>query len=549
MTALSQNPHPPILTGHSPPPLKLAHPPAAQARQPRFGGSFINFPPIALTPNSLSQFWTDTFGVGAPVALAASTRGWINVFESIYLELIEDGAFYFTLPIVGPILGAGLANAFSGVKDWRKNKNLSTLASHLELTDKKGQADARRLVGHPMRKISEELEKLPLDKKAKQEILERVVSTKAGALIGTLGVAAGLEYMIQHTKNVVTAQGFKTKNFAAVAGLEESKAHTEEGLTDPVKKAKKRGKQVGAFVLGSLATAFATPFILKNIGGLRAAEKVMKVADCKPGFDISKPILALLIGTGVASYLDAARDPLEKKETGTRLCVVVPYLLFGKELAGYGITKFKEKFTKVILGQDKSGKEVKVPIRDVLPLTTGDPFKKMVNKESLLEFDVIKSAKEIVNDLSDKDDNNQKVKERLNKLGGFKLTDEIKAKLIAEHGKLNIYSYLLGALGCGLGMNLLIYKQTQARYKHKQEAAKQQQTAGSTPIQKPLLQTVLPVQPAMVAPAAFSGRPQAAAPWPVPVRQPAGWPKPGTTQPFSPFALPVNRFTPQEVQV
>lgn len=529
MKLLHQNPPPALLTGHSPPSRQTTNP-SLPAGQPRFGSL------IALTPNSLSQFTTDTLGVWAPKV--PITRSKTQFFEDAFLELVEDGAFYFTLPVVGPLLGVALAKASSGVQDWRKDEHLQTLAKHLELVDK-GKVDARKLVGHPMRAISDKLGELvksgTIPKPEADKILQRVVATKAGALIGTVGVAAGFEYMIQHTKNVITAKGFHTKNFAAVAGLEARKAHTQEGQTDPVEKAKKRGKQVASFVAGSLGAALAAPFVLKKVG-LKGATDVLKVVDCAPGFDISKPILAMLIGTGVVSYLDAARDPLEKKETGTRLCIVAPYLLFGKELAGFGITKFVERFTKVVVGKNANGEEIKKAIKDIVPLTTGNPLKQMINPKHLLDFNVVKKDKDIVTNLQALE---KAQKDGVKKLG-FELTDEIKAQIISAHGKLNTYSYLLGALGCGLGMNWLIYKQTQARYKHQQEQAKQQalnNVASITPWQQPVQQ--LP----QTAPAAFVGRPFTPQPTNANVWQTAQpWPTQSQAQPFaannSPFFIP-----------
>jgi len=530
MKLLHQNPPPPLLTGHSPPAQPVRNQ-SSQAGQPRFGAL------IGIGGNAVSQFTTDTLGVWAPKV--PITRSKSQFFEDAFLELVEDGAFYFTLPVVGPLIATGLAKAYAnhGDRDWRKNADLTKLAKHLDL-EKNGEIDTRKLAGQPMRKISEKLKTLVEENKFTQDqadkMILKLVRTKAGALIGTVGVAAGFEYMIQHTKNVITAKAFNTKNFAAVAGLEKGKAHTAEGLDDPVEKAKKRGKQAGAFVLGTLGAAALTPWLLK-FGGLKKAENVMKLVDCAPGFDISKPVLAMLISVGVASYLDAARDPLEKKETGTRLCVVVPYLLFGKELAGFGIAKFLENFKKVTIGQDGNGKDIKKPIKDIIPFANANPFQQMITREKLLDFGVVDKDKDFLKKLASKE-----VTQKLqNLVKDDVVREQVKGQIIHQHSVLGISSYLFGALCCGLGMNWIIYKQTQARYKQQQAEAKQQQ-------QNPNAQP----QAAQDLPPIVNDRPQAAAqpkpvsPWPQ--RQPVAFAqKSGFPQPFTPFVPVPNHFVGQ----
>jgi len=317
------------------------------------------------------------------------------------------------------------------------------------------------VIGMPMKDLSKEIDKLGLSR----DLAGRLAATKAAALIGTVGVAVGLEYMIQHTKNIITAKGFNTKNFAAVAGLEQSQAHTKKGLTDPVAKAKKRAKQVAALVAGALGLSVFTPLLLrKNPALLLKTEKFLKVVDCKKNFDISKPILAFIIGSGVVSYLDASRDSLELKENASRLAVVVPYLLGGRELAKCLIAKSLEKFAKIEVGK-QGWKPVKKPLGELVRLVEDNPFRKMCRKESLLETDVVIDKTSLTHKL-----HSLPFVQDLQKQNKALLAEEVKAAILQKH---NIYvqwgSFALSALGCGTLLNWILYRQTQARYKHQQE--------------------------------------------------------------------------------
>jgi hypothetical protein len=438
MSLSPQKPAPVLMTGHSPPFQGRRKAPA------RFA---------SLTPNATTQFISATLGVWAPKV--PITRSKTQFFEDGFLELVEGGAFYFTLPVIGPLLGKGLSRLVFKQKKLHEDAEVLALKESLKL------AKVKDVIGIPMQDLSKEIDKLGLSR----QVAEKLIATKAAALIGTVAIAAGFEYMIQHTKNVITAKGFKTKNFAAVAGLEESKARTQSGLIDPVAKAKKRAKQVGVFLTGALSLAVLTPMIMRNrLGLLNKAESFMKVVDCTKNFDISKPILAFLIGTGVVSYLDAARDPLEKKETGTRLCVVVPYLMFGKELTGYAIAKLMERFKKIEVDND-----AKKPMGELVRFVEDNPFQKMFRKKSLLQTKVVIEEKELIKKLE-----TLPIVKNIQSQDKPLLAAEVKAALLKQYTRLGVYSTLVSALGCGTLLNWIIYKQTQARYKHQQELLKTQ---------------------------------------------------------------------------
>ena len=58
--------------------------------------------PFYLPPNAMDQFWHDTAGVYVPKI--PTWRSHIQAFKDTFLEFVEDGAFYFSIPLMGPLL-------------------------------------------------------------------------------------------------------------------------------------------------------------------------------------------------------------------------------------------------------------------------------------------------------------------------------------------------------------------------------------------------------------------------------------------------------------
>jgi hypothetical protein len=487
---------PPLLTGNSPPnQAPKARNQSSPAKPPRFQGM--------LSSQSMSTFISDTGGVLIPSVPMSATRGGTNVFETIYLEIVEDAAYYFTLPVVGPLLAKGLAHTINHSVKWKENEAAQKLTKTLELKH------TRDLMGVPIRDLIKTAESKFGSESEK--VLKPIIATKMSALFGVFAVAAGLEFMIQHTKNVITAKQFKIKNFAAVAGLESRKNEAQAGNMDPVEKAKKRGKFVGSLVLGSLALALAGPSLIKNSNtATKLATKFLHYVDFGKGFDLSKPVFAGLITTGVASYMDASRDSLERKEIATRLAVVVPFLLFGKEMAGYGLAKSLEQI-KISVGNN-----LKKPIKDLVPFTSGKtPWHQMSQKVTLLDMNVVKNRAAIDEELK-----------ALSQKANSEITPSVQKAVTKAHWALRAGSYVVSAMVCGIGINWIAFRQTQQRYKRQQEALQnqtlQQQRQAATPFALPN--------------AAFAGRQPL-------TFQPNAFARP-LNQP-SPFAFPV----PQRVAV
>lgn len=374
------------------------------ATQPRFSGVFGQ--------EALQGLAVDTLGILGPKLVVA--RGNMNRTEEWVLEGLEDVAFYFAVPLAGNYV---FGKAFSALlKRQGLDAGKQFLSGALEKAPK-ALAHNRFLAG-----------------------------AKTGTLLSTVALAAGIEYLVPHVKNWITAKAYKTKNFGAVAALEESRTQLEEGETDPVDKAKRRILPVAAAVAGAVAVGFALPFLASRVGGVAAASRfVGKHFNFGQGsaFDMSKPILAVLALVGLAGYIDGARNDIERKELLTRVGVfTIPYYLFGKELVGNALGHWQQN-TKI----DVNG--VMTPIKNLVPF-----IDKNLPKTSFLDFNRVVSDTHVVDVLKRK-----------------AVSSEVISKVV---GKLNFIWYskfVLSALVVGVLSNLLAYHQTRQRYAAKKEEA------------------------------------------------------------------------------
>lgn len=410
-------PQPGLGSGSSPP---------SRVSAPKFGASSVGLGTI-IGPNALSQCGVDILGVWVPKLPLVRSKA--QFFEESFLEFVEDAAFYFAVPVAAyglqklPLLNKGHSAEIIGTSLAGNTANIS----------------------------------------------RKLVASKFGTLAGALAVAGAAEYMIQHAKNVITAKQFNTKNFTAVAGLEGAQNQAAKGEMDPVEKAKRRTWQVPMLFGSLLAAALISPkLIMKNDAVEKAARKTLSYVDFgKSPFDISKSILGILAGIGAVSYVDAARDSLERKETATRLAVVIPYMLFGKELAGFGLAKYYEKFGKIKVG-DKTIKLSDLKNTHQFELTNGNnPFKQFLKKETFLDMGVLHK------DLAPKFEELAKKGKPLN----YALVEGL-SKI---SNKIGLGSYLLSAAISGVGINWIAYRQTQARFERQKELEKHQPPSASQP--------------------------------------------------------------------
>ncbi len=429
------------------------------SQEPKFGG-VVNVVSSVITPEAVKQFAQDTAGVWlpkAPVSLLRNAQlgkddptaqrvNKIQFFEDTFLEFVEDGAFYFTVPVVGTAVGALIAKMQGGL-DYKQI----------------GQSWAQYGV-----------------KDFSKTVPTKLLAAKSGAILGALGSAFAFEYMIQHWKNVITAKKFHTTNFTGVAGLEHSRVHIAQGESDPVAKATKRQKQVGALWLGTMGTALAMPWVFKRFVK-EESQRIPKLlrylnfgSSGKSQFDTHKGFQGLLTLVGLASYLDASRDKLEFKEQATRLSVVIPYLLFGQALAGNFLAKGLEKlaFFKDAQGKFQSLKDLNLTLLDVPKGQSlwGAMWNKGTTPETILKLDLGKEASQFKSEV-----------EKLVTSGAItqKVADKIK---MAQSKGLYWSSLALGAAVCGVGINLVAYRQTNKRHQ-KQEVEKQKKMVALQPVQ------------------------------------------------------------------
>lgn len=401
-----------------------------------------------ITPEAVRQFVQDTAGVWlpkAPVSLLRNAQpgnqdnpdakkvNKIQFFEDTFLEFVEDGAFYFTIPVVGTAMGALIG----------------------------------KLQGISYKDIGSSWKDLGIKNVAKDPISAKLLGAKSGAIIGAVGSAFAFEYMIQHWKNVITAKKFHTTNFTGVAGLENSRTEIAPGEDDPVAKASKRGKQVGALWLASLGAGLAMPTVFAQLAKseTRQIPKLLQYfnfgSSGKSLFDTHKGFQGLLTMVGLASYLDASRDKLEFKEQATRLSVVIPYLLFGQAVAGNLLAKTLERLK---LYKDLDGNRTSLNKLGVEMLDQGGEksmlkamWKKGIKPETVLSLGLNKDSDTFA--------------AAVKKLEGVHISPEVAKKMTNLHGR-GLYwgSLALGAAVCGVGINLIAYHQTNQRHKKQQSA-------------------------------------------------------------------------------
>ncbi len=403
-----------------------------------------------ITPEAVRQFAQDTAGVWlpkAPVSLLRNAQpgnqdnpdskkvNKIQFFEDTFLEFVEDGAFYFTIPVVGTAMG-GLIGKLQGIN---------------------------------YKDIGSSWKDLGIKNVAKDPISAKLLGAKSGAIIGAVGSAFAFEYMIQHWKNVITAKKFHTTNFTGVAGLENSRTEIAPGEDDPVAKASQRGKLVGGLWLASLGAGLAMPTVFAKFAKGQTERQIPKLlqyfnfgSSGKSLFDTHKGFQGLLTMVGLASYLDASRDKLEFKEQATRLSVVIPYLLFGQAVAGNLLAKTLERLK---LYKDLDGNRTSLNKLGVEMLDQGGEksmlkamWKKGIKPETVLGLGLNKDSDTFA--------------AAVKKLEGVHISPEVAKKMTNLHGR-GLYwgSLALGAAVCGVGINLIAYHQTNQRHK-KQQAAK-----------------------------------------------------------------------------
>lgn len=379
--------------------------------QPRFQGIVGT----VIGAGAISGLATDTAGILIPklASIQLANRGHINWFEEIVLEGLENIAFYFAVPVIG---------LFAASRGFAK------------LLEKGfNQAVTRTELGHG---VTEAI----LKNRA-------LIGAKAGVLLSSVAVAAGLEYLVPHIKNLMTVATFKAKNFTAVANLEERREIIWPGESDPVAKAKSRFLPVALAVGGTIGLSLLLPLLAtRTKAGHQAAQFLVKhfgfAKDGNVVYDLSKPILAVLALVGLGGYMDASRDKLELKETTTRVAAfTIPYYLFGKELAGNFLGRLFENQSVTDNGATRK-------IKDIVSFV--DP---KLSKESFLDLNKVVNGKY--------------VSQVLDAASG--ISPEAKYAILGKHQAIWYGKYLLSAAVVGVIANLFSFAMTRKRFEHQQQ--------------------------------------------------------------------------------
>ncbi|MBK8189474.1 MAG: hypothetical protein IPK79_03400 [Vampirovibrionales bacterium] len=395
------------------------------AERARFGSGVF-------TKTAMTQFWGDTAGVWAPKM--PTVRSWPQAFEETFLEFVEDLAFYFGLPAMGHY---GLGKLFA------RRGGVSS--------------EAWQEVGAHTRE---------LEAKLGRAIPKSLVAAKAGALAGMLALAGGFEYLIQPVRNMITARVFGVKNFTAVAGLESARNFTAQDEQDPIEKGHRRLRQVGLTTAGLFVAALALPTLVKRSGAIEAGvRKLLRYVDfgghfhpdsgkLENVFDITKPLLAALVTTGVISYLDAARDSLERKETALRLGIVAPYLVFGQELIANAAAWFAQRRP---LPGSADGARIGDRVA-YLNKSWSQMLRDAVTPTHFLNLNMVRSGEEIAQQL-----------ERLQASPKTALTPTQVDAVQRGFQRIAPNKYMFSALVMSIGLNLSAYAVTRMRFNRRQQ--------------------------------------------------------------------------------
>jgi hypothetical protein len=228
---------------------------------------------------------------------------------------------------------------------------------------------SREYLGHSVAKLTELAEKVGHEGLKKE--LPHLVAVKAATILGPMvAVGLGCEYLINYSKNLMTAHFFKKDKFSDIVNLSKGEMKTGEE-SQVVKKSLHRTLAtlglMGGTLLGSVALAkFGHRLPQKPLATFR--QKLLRhphfgklgrwvpqnpigaLVDHldydakKGGFSISGKQLRWYMAASIPAYADAARDKLERVEAVSRLGVIMGYLAFGQQALERGMLSVIRKF-------------------------------------------------------------------------------------------------------------------------------------------------------------------------------------------------------------
>ncbi len=314
--------------------------------------------------NGLSwmSFLRDTSVAWLPKIVVS--RSLIEISESTFLEFLESGVVYFSVPLAAK----GLHNFFF-------NQARKTFTGGV--LDKK-------LLQKPVSKLLYEAGQKGGESVKKQ--LPHILSVKAATILGPMvAVGLGCEYLINYGKNLMTAHFFKKDKFSDVVNLSKGQMKSGE-KSEVVNKSIGRALVTLGLMMGTLGasallarfghrlpTSSAKPYknLLKNLGFVSAAKQtpddlmaaVVKHLDFdanKGGFSLSGNQLRWYMLASIPAYADAARDKYERVEAVTRLAMIMGYLGFGQQALEKGmlavIKRYRPSLYKAMTATTEAGK-------------------------------------------------------------------------------------------------------------------------------------------------------------------------------------------------
>ena len=146
------------------------HPQPRPLSQPKFGG---------IPPNAMSQFGMDLLGVWAPKIPMARSKE--QLVEDAFLENVENGAFYFTIPLAAPVIAKVLS--------WANQPGLKL--------DKQATQNFVNEVGSSWKDLGYKTADDYISKvsatagKDGKAIVQKMLGAKFGTLIGVVSLAGG----------------------------------------------------------------------------------------------------------------------------------------------------------------------------------------------------------------------------------------------------------------------------------------------------------------------------------------------------------------------
>lgn len=299
--------------------------------------------------NGLSwmSFLRDTSVAWLPKLVVS--RSLIEISESTFLEFLESGVVYFSVPLAAK----GMHGFFLRQAERTYNKPLNA---------------------EWLSKPVSELSKMAAEggNKVLKEQLPHLISVKAATILGPMiAVGLGGEYLINYSRNLVTAKVFHKDKFSDIVNLSKGEMKSGEE-SEVVKKSAHRALTtlgvMGGTLLASVGLArFGHKLPTVRLEGLKKTLKgtfLSKWADRQPntlfegvvrhfdydarkgGFSLASNQLRWYMAASVPAYADAARDKLERVESVSRLGMIMGYLAFGQQALEKGMLKIMKTYRK-----------------------------------------------------------------------------------------------------------------------------------------------------------------------------------------------------------